>query len=122
MCHPRPHVCASAMLLLLTEEISVYEVEVTFNGMTYTPDSVKVEPLVQELKVFGPGDAQTQTVWWSHNLRIDTSECGHCVCECEVIYPDLHPEHAHSAIKHNFPVVIHLHLTVDYKQPQCDLT
>jgi hypothetical protein len=51
------------MLLLLTEEISVYEVEVTFNGMTYTPDSVKVEPLVQKLMVFGLGEAKTQTVW-----------------------------------------------------------
>lgn len=63
MCHPVPHVCAPAMLLLLTEEISVYEVEATSNGITYTPDSVKVEPLVQKLKVVGPGDAQTQTLW-----------------------------------------------------------
>ena len=62
MCHPRPHVCASAMLLLLTEEIIVYDVEVTSSGITYTPGSVKVEPLVQKLKVVGPGDAQTQTV------------------------------------------------------------
>ena len=62
MCHPRPHDCVSAMLLLLTEEISVYEVEVTFNGITYTPDSVKVEPLVQKLKMVGPGDALTLTV------------------------------------------------------------
>jgi hypothetical protein len=63
MCHPRSHVCASAMLLLLTEEISVFEVEVTFNGITYTTDSVKVVSLVHKLKVVGPGDAQTQTVW-----------------------------------------------------------
>jgi hypothetical protein len=50
------------VLLLLTEEIIVYEVEVTSNGITYTPGSVKVEPQVQNLKVVGPGDAQTQTV------------------------------------------------------------
>ena len=62
MCHPHSHVCASAMLLLLTEVIIVYEVEVASNGITYTPGSVKVEPLVQKLKVVGPGDAQTLTV------------------------------------------------------------
>ena len=139
MCHPRPHVCASAMLLLLTEEIIVYDVEVTSSGITYTPGSVKVEPLVQKLKVVGPGDAQTQTVLWSHNLHTDaTSGCGYsvcvcvCVCVCEwvcvcvcaraVFYPALHPEHAHSTIKHNFSIVIHLHPTVDCKQLQYDLT
>lgn len=61
-CHPRRRVCASVMLLLLTKEIIVNEVEVTFNGITYTPDSVKVAPLVQKLKVVGLEDAQTQTV------------------------------------------------------------
>jgi hypothetical protein len=60
MCLSRPHVCASAMLLLLTEEISVYEVEVTFNGITYTPGSVKVEPLVRKLKVVGPAGGRTK--------------------------------------------------------------
>jgi hypothetical protein len=59
ICHPRPHVCASAMLLLLTEEISGYEVEVTFSGVTYTQDSVKVEPLVQKLKVVGSAVGRT---------------------------------------------------------------
>jgi hypothetical protein len=123
MCHPRPDDCACAMLLLLTEEISVYDVEVTFNGITYTPDAVKVEPLVQKLKVVGPGDAQTQTVWLSHKPRIDaTSGCGYSVCECAVFYPDLHPEHAHSTIKHNSSIVNHFHLTLDFEQPQCDLT
>jgi hypothetical protein len=62
MCHSRPHVCASAMLLLLTEVISAHKVEVTFNGITYALASVKVEPLVQKLNVLGPGEAQTQTV------------------------------------------------------------
>jgi hypothetical protein len=58
------------MLLLLTDEISVYEVEVTFNGITYTPGSVKVELLVQKLKVAGPAEGRTSGLVITNGLVI----------------------------------------------------